>query len=182
MSLNVCSFQQQAGGQLGICPHCCLEVLALTAARASVATSAETPSLLAVWHYCWPACHAVPSLEVVVQQRSVRPLLLKGKQSPVALSLHSHNVPFLEPSLFVGCLLWKQRCRRAAGRLFMKHVVCSYSSFEELLLASTWVVHRWLPMEWDSRVQPVVTGSVVVCRERRVSLGSVETKEIQENR
>lgn len=43
--------QQQAGGQLGICPHCCLEVLALAAAcRACVAKSAETPSLLAAWH------------------------------------------------------------------------------------------------------------------------------------
>lgn len=37
-------------------------------------------------------------------------------------------------------------------------------------------------MEGGSRVQLVVTDSAVVCRERRVSLGSVETKEIQENR
>lgn len=37
-------------------------------------------------------------------------------------------------------------------------------------------------MEEDSRAQPVVTGSAVVCRERRVSLGSEETKEIPENR
>lgn len=37
-------------------------------------------------------------------------------------------------------------------------------------------------VEGGSRVQLVVTDSAVVCRERRVSLGSVETKEIQENR
>lgn len=124
----------------------------------------------------------LPALEAVVQQRGVRPLLAKGKQSPVALPLHSHKIPLLEASLFVGCLLWKQRSRRAAGELLVKYMVCSHPSFGELLLASTWVVHRWLLMERDSRVRLVVTGSVVVCRERRVSLGSVETKEIQENR
>ncbi|KAJ7397404.1 Collagen alpha-1(XIII) chain [Pitangus sulphuratus] len=64
----------------------------------------------------------------------------------------------------------------------VEYVDCSHSSPGELLLASTWVVHRWLLMEGDSRAQRVVTGSVVVCRERRVSLGNMETKETQENR
>ena len=52
-------FQQQAGGQLGICACCCLEVLVLAAARrACVAKSAAMPSLLAARHHGRPACPA----------------------------------------------------------------------------------------------------------------------------
>lgn len=89
----------------------------------------------------------LPPSEAVVQQRGIRHLLGRGKQSPVALPLHSHEIPLLEASLSVGCLLWKQRCMRAAGELFVKYTVCSCSCFGELLLVSTLVVHRWLLMD-----------------------------------
>lgn len=101
----------------------------------------------------------------------------------MAVPLHSHEILLVEASLSVECLLWKQRCRRTAGDLF---VTLWYVPTPPTVLL--WGAVAWQHMGGSqvtsdgSGVQLVMTGSVVVCRERRVSLGSVETKEIQENR
>jgi len=138
-----------------------------------VTRSAEMPGLLAAWHVL-----AVLLLsETVEQQRGVRLVLGKGKVLWHSACTAMRGTPGGLPLCRMPPL--EAEVQESTGVLFVKYTVCSHSSFGELLV-STWVVHRRLLMERDSRVQLVVTGSVV-CRERRASLASVETKEIREN-
>lgn len=95
----------------------------------------------------------------------------KGRQCPQPLLPGA--------SLSVGRHLWKQGCFGDKWSCESHtHSVPTPPLGSCLTYGGSWVASAGVRHQCAA----VVTGSVVVCRERRASLGSVETKETQENR